>query len=152
MTKLELINSPIESALRIIMLLNNFKEEQFSLDEIVKLDYYIIHIHDFNSTSESIHPAIPNRENELLTRRKLIIQSIQILESRALIKINYTKTGIRYTTNQLAAKVVEYFETPYAIKLSENIRVLSEQKINEVIFSVESLIKKDSQLWVNKLP
>lgn len=151
MNKLELLNSPLESSLRIIMILNQFKKSAFSIDEIILLDYYVIHLHDFDSSFNSIHPPIPNRENELLIRRELVISGIQILESRSLIKVNYTEYGIKYSTNELANHFTKYMESPYSYKLSKNIDTISANSVDKILKSVEMLIKRDSELWINEL-
>ncbi|MCT1183583.1 hypothetical protein EFL99_10110 [Lactococcus lactis] len=151
MNKLELINSPLETALRIIIILSILRQEIPTLDEIVMLDYYVLHANDFDPALESIHPDIPNRENELLIRRKLVIEGLRILESRSLIKINYTKTGIRYCTNELSNQVVKYLESPYSSKVTRNISESSTKSFDEIMLSVRKLITEDSNIWINKL-
>lgn len=151
MNKVDLLNGSLESSLRILYILDKFQELRFNVNEIVLLDYYIIHLHDFEKSSQSIHPPIPNRENELLVRREQVIKGIQFLESRSLIQVNYTKYGIKYSTNKLANFLIKYMESDYAEKLSNNISIINTKNIEEILETVENLIKKDSKLWVNEL-
>lgn len=151
LNKNEILNSSLETALRILMLLKSNSRDQLDVDEILFLDYFILHINDFNSNMQSIHPSIPNRENEIFIRRQAIQQAILLLESRRLIDINYTLTGIRYSSNDLTSSFVDYFESPYVEKLQDNLNVLNRQNIFTLVEEIRGSILNNSKLWTNDL-
>ena len=150
MNKADIINSSLETSLRISLMLNQLFDIKLNADEIVLLDYYIIHLNDFDSTYDSIHPNIPNRENELLIRRKLVLDSINILESRSLINVNYTESGIRYSGNFLTSELSQNLESTYSCKLVQNISSIDTTKLDDIFQSVKTLINENSNLWVNE--
>ncbi|CEI82956.1 ABC-three component system middle component 2 [Oceanobacillus oncorhynchi] len=148
--KNDMLNSTLETALRILMLLRNMPDNQLDIDEILLLDYYVLHINDFNSKMESLHPSIPNRENEILVRRKIIQQSILLLDSRNLLTTNYTSSGIRYSSNQLTISFVDYLETPYAEKIKTNISKVNEKSKIELVEEIKKHIYNNPKFWLNE--
>lgn len=149
--KNDILNSSLETALRILMLLKNNSNEQLDVDEILFLDYFVIHINDFDSKLESMHPSIPNRENEIFIRRQAIQQAILLLESRKLIDIKYTSTGIRYSSNDLTTSFVDYFESPYVEKLKENLNSLNQKNKSTLLTEIKESIFNNSKLWSDDL-
>lgn len=149
LNKNEILNSPLETALRILMLLKSNSSDQLDVDEILFLDYFVLHINDFNSKLESIHPSIPNRENEIFIRRQSIQEAILLLESRKLIDINYTSTGIRYSSNDLTSLFVAYFESSYMERLKKNLNEINQKNISKLAKEIKENILSDSRLWMN---
>lgn len=148
--KNDILNSSLETALRILMLLRNIPSEQIDIDEILLLDYFVLHINDFNSKMESIHPSIPNRENEIFVRRETIQQSILLLESRNLITTSYTPSGIRYSSNNLTISFVDHLESSYAEKVKRNISIVNEESKRDLVKSIKKTIFSNPKLWSNE--
>ncbi|KGL40495.1 hypothetical protein HCA64_01305 [Listeria booriae] len=151
MNKYNLLNSPIELGLRIIILLETVENADFDVDDILLLDYYVLHINDFDSKLKSIHPAIPNRENEIFVRRKSIQDSLLFLESLNLIKTNYTANGITYARNSMNNNFSDYLESPYASKLKRNIEEIKGENTEILIRNLKVSLFDNPQLWIDKL-
>ncbi|EAC3180743.1 hypothetical protein KQY60_000934 [Listeria monocytogenes] len=151
MNKNDILNSSLEIALRILTLLRAVPDEQLDVDEILLLDYFVLHIHDFDSKLNSIHPSIPNRENEIFVRRQAVQQAIYLLESRQLLTTSYTSTGIRYSSNNLTISFVDYFESPYANKLKDNIAIINEKSKRALVKEIKESLFSSTNLWKNNL-
>ncbi|MBC2077872.1 hypothetical protein HCA99_01430 [Listeria booriae] len=150
MNKYSLLNSPIEISLRIIILLESIENSHFDVDDILLLDYYILHINDFDTKLKSIHPAIPNRENEIFVRRKGIQNSLALLESLNLIQTNYTMEGITYSSVPSNKTFSDYLETPYSIRLKENIKSINVENLDSIIANIKESLFDNPQLWIDK--
>lgn len=151
MNKYNLLNSRIEISLRIIILLECIENAHFDIDDILLLDYYILHINDFDSKFKSIHPAIPNRENEIFVRRKGIQDSLAFLESLNLIQTNYTMKGITYSSISESNFFSDYLETPYSINLKENIKSIKVENLDNLIVNLKESLFSNPKLWIDKL-
>lgn len=151
MNKNDILNSSLEIALRILTLLRAVPDEQLDVDEILLLDYFVLHTNDFDSKLISIHPSIPNRENEIFVRRQAVQQAIYLLESRQLLTTSYTSTGIRYSSNNLTISFVDYFESPYANKLKDNIATINEKSKRALVKEIKESLFSSANLWKNNL-
>lgn len=151
MKKNEILNSVTEVSLRIAILLESLGEKCLDINQITVLDYYILHINDFNISMNSLHPPIPHRENQLLIKREITQEAVFLLRSRGLIKKNYTKMGIKYSSNELTRAFVGYFETNYAIQLVENMKTIPINQIEEFINKILNDISNETNYWVNGL-
>lgn len=151
MNKNDILNSSVEIALRILTLLSAVPDEQLDIDEILLLDYFILHTHDFDSKLKSIHPSIPNRENEIFVRRQSMQQAIYLLESRQLLTTSYTSTGICYSSNNLTISFVDYFESSYANKLKDNLSIISKKGQRALVKEIKETLFSSPNLWKNNL-
>lgn len=139
-----LLNSDVEISLRILILLDSeFGKKLLDIDEILYLDYLAIHISDFDSSLTSIHPSIPKKEQEMLVRRGSVQKAIFLLSSRNLISIKYTKSGIKYASNDFTHLFVNYFESSYAKRIKENIKILTQQSKLELLVIAKEMILND---------
>lgn len=105
-------NTPLETGIRLVILLVQAYPEAYSLDRLVMLDHVLVHTSDFNGP-ESVHPASPYRVAEPYVRRELIQRSLVLFRSRALIDEIPTKDGFLWRAGEPAAPFVECLTTPY---------------------------------------
>jgi hypothetical protein len=120
--KLKVFNSPLEIALRILLILQMGDKKTMSLDRLIIYDYLILNSGDIPNAPQSLHPSLPNRSSQLLIKRELIQKALLILASKELIIVKYTKQGIHYKSSKLAQPFISYFETPYFDKLKDRIQ------------------------------
>ncbi|MET1249168.1 ABC-three component system middle component 2 [Sporolactobacillus sp. STCC-11] len=111
-------NTPLEIGLRVLIILNELTEETIDLNRLVIYDYFINHSSDFDKTSKSLRPSIPQRFGELILKRKVIQEGIYLMYSRELLDIHYTLNGIYFKSNQLTKEFLKYFDSTYALELS----------------------------------
>src|SRR4051794_37731105 len=91
----ELFNSPLETGVRSVVLLNTAYPRAFDLKELTWLDHLVVHTGDI-SGPESLHPNVPHRDGELLVRRSLVEQGITLMRSLHMIEAKYGSSGIVY--------------------------------------------------------
>jgi hypothetical protein len=113
-----LFKSPLESGLRVLILLTHAYPKAFDTQRLVSLDYLLVHSGDANGP-ESIHPPTPLRAGELLVRRELIEKGIMLLLSRSLIERELTREGIYFKANDNSAAFLDSLSSSYVSSLRE---------------------------------
>lgn len=66
-----LFNSPLETGVRAIVVLNAAYPRAFDVTEIAWFDHLVVHTGDIGGP-QSLHPDVPQRSGELLVRRRLV--------------------------------------------------------------------------------
>jgi hypothetical protein len=112
MTTDTLFNNPVESALRSLILLVEAFPQSIELQKLVYLDYLLVHSADAGGPA-SLHPATPQREGEVVVRRGLIEQGLNLLLVRGLIERQAATDGFRYAANDSAGGLVVSLAAPY---------------------------------------
>lgn len=108
----ELFNSPLETGVRSVVLLNTAYPRAFDLKELTWLDHLVVHSGDI-SGPESLHPNVPHRDGELLVRRSLVEQGVTLMRRLHMIEAKYGATGIVYTALDQAGPFVKLIRTEY---------------------------------------
>lgn len=108
----ELFNSPLETGVRSVVLLNTAYPRAFDLKELTWLDHLVVHTGDI-SGPESLHPNVPHRDGELLVRRSLVDQGITLMRSLHMIEASYASSGIVYAALDQAGPFVSLIRTEY---------------------------------------
>ena len=110
--KLKLFNSPLETGLRTVVLLNAAYPRAFDLRELTWLDHLVVHTSDI-SGPHSLHPNVPHRDGELLVRRSLVEQGVTLMRRLHLIDTKFSSQGIVYSATDDAAQFVGLIRTEY---------------------------------------
>ncbi len=124
--KIKIFNSPEEVGVRILFILS-ICNKRMSSQRIMYYDYFILHLNDIDSMYESLHPDNPNHSSEIAVKRDIINRSLQLMISKGLLDIKYTKTGIYYQKNTITDAFLQMFKNGYVDKLKQNINVVSER-------------------------
>ncbi|WP_413524975.1 ABC-three component system middle component 2, partial [Photobacterium phosphoreum] len=66
-----IFNSPLETGIRAICILTVNPSLNFDLQQLVALDYLVVHTGDFENGPKSLHPNVNARAGELIIRRQL---------------------------------------------------------------------------------
>ena len=135
----QLFNSPLETGVRSVVLLNTAYPRAFDLRELVWLDHLVVHTGDIFGP-ESLHPNVPHRDGELLVRRSLVEQGITLMSSLHMVEAKYGKSGIVYAALDQAAPFVKLIRSEYGRVLKERAAWLigylserGEEHLHEVI-------------------
>lgn len=145
--KYRLFNSPLEIALRVLLILNLGKKKSFSLERLIIYDYLILNSGDIEDAPESLHPSLPNRSSQLLIKRELLQKALLILASKELILINYTKSGIQYAPSKLTEPFISYFDSQYFKELKERVIWIAESFKSKNDKSLEKYISVNIAKW-----
>jgi hypothetical protein len=114
-----LFNTPIESGLRSLFVLEAVGPEECDLQRLVIYDYLLVHSDDVPAGPPALHPATPLRSGELLVRRTLVEHGLRLLIRKGLVTKNYTKAGIYFSASKHAKRFLEYFTSEYARRCAE---------------------------------
>lgn len=145
--KNRIFNSPLEIALRVLLILSLGKKVSYSLERLIIYDYLILNSGDLDNAPESLHPSLPNRSSQLLVKRKLVQKALLILASKELIIIKYLKSGIQYAPSKLAEPFIAYFDSHYYNELKERVMWVAESFKNRNDKSLEKFISVNIEKW-----
>ena len=120
-----LFNSPLEAGIRAVFILENLRPEAMDLNDLILLDYLVVHTADIGGP-ESLHPEIPNKEGELLVRRRLIENSLDLMHRCHLVERHLDERGVTFSASDEARNFLEVMETGYATRLKERAHWLAE--------------------------
>ena len=115
----DVFNTPLEAGLRSLILLNSYHPNFIDFETIVKLDYVIVYSKDFGGAS-NLHPSVPNRKGELIIRRDLVRDGLNMMKRLGLIDGLYDEKGIRYSVTGDAEPLLRLMKSKYTQKLKTN--------------------------------
>jgi hypothetical protein len=105
-------NTPLETGIRVLILLGEGYPQPFSLDRLVMLDHVLVHTGDFDGP-RSVHPASPYRVAEPYVRRELVQRSLILLRSRGLAVELPSDMGFLWQAGEPAAPFIELLTAQY---------------------------------------
>ncbi|MEP7165204.1 MAG: ABC-three component system middle component 2 [Ferruginibacter sp.] len=111
-------NSPLECGLRSMVILECAFPNVYDLQRLVFFDYLLVHSADAGGP-ESLHPPTPHRSGEVLVRRKIIEQGLNLFLSRRLIEKKYTEKGIVYNATEKTTPFLDNLRTKYSLSLKD---------------------------------
>ena len=153
----QLFNTPIESGLRSLFVLDAVEPSACDLQRLVIYDYLLVHSKDVDGP-RSLHPATPLRSGELLVRRNLVGHGLQMMIRKGLVQKEFTAEGILFTATNYAKPILKYFRSKYAercreisVWISDHFQSLSDDELREFVrgnlgrWGTE--FTRDSWLW-----
>ncbi|MDP9702408.1 hypothetical protein J2T16_005386 [Paenibacillus intestini] len=145
--KLLLFNSTLEVSLRLLVLLSQDSNKTYDTDRLVILDYFILHAKDIDCEQENLHPSLPLRSSEIIIKRKLVSEGLELLISRGLIEIIYKDTGIYYKSNKLTHMFTNLLKSDYFNRLKGLSNWVVEKYGSFDTPELNSIVNKNIQLW-----
>lgn len=106
-------NTPLEAGLRSLFILAAAGQRSFDSQRLVYFDYILVHSADLGG-EESLHPRTPSQKGELLVRRQLVQDGLELMRSRDLVIRKFAATGIVYKATPAGRHVASEFESSYA--------------------------------------
>ncbi len=134
-----LFNSPLETGVRALAILDAAYPKAFDLSELTWLDHLVVHTADINGP-ESLHPDLPHRTGELLVRRQVIEQGLMLMRQQHLVVVQSASRGILFKASDDGAAVMELVKSRYAQALkararwlADHIRPLSSNELKRMV-------------------
>jgi hypothetical protein len=115
----QVFNTPLECGMRSVALLLAAYPKFFDIQRLVQYDYLIVHSGDVDGGPPSIHPATPHRSGELLVRRQLIEEGLNLMGRRLVVEKMFTGSGIMYGAGEYAILFMDALTSEYAVQLKE---------------------------------
>lgn len=119
-----LFNTPFEISLHVVMLLDAV-DTKITLDRIAAYDFIAIYCEDFEIADESLNGENGFSFSEFSTRRNVTKNAIKDLVIDGLTTVIDGETGILYSISESGKKMSEGFQSEYAIRYKEQIRLVA---------------------------
>src|SRR5215471_18070829 len=97
-----LFNGALETGVRAVIVLGAAHPRAFDIAKLCWCDHLVVHTSDINGPP-SLHPDIPQRTGELLVRRRLVEDGVNLMRRLHLINSATTDSGIVYTATDGAS-------------------------------------------------
>jgi hypothetical protein len=143
---MELFNSPLETGIRALVVLDAAHPGAFDLSQLTWFDHLVVHTGDVGGPP-SIHPDLPHRSGELFVRRPVIEASLALMRRLHLVEVVVDEHGFLYRASDEAYPLVELMRSPYARDLKERARWLAENVCNLGADSIERLVAEKIGRW-----
>lgn len=147
--KIKIFNSPEEVGVRILFILD-VCGNRMSSQRIMYYDYFALHLNDIDDNYDSLHPDNPNHSSEIAVRREKINQGLNLMISKGLLNVKYSKTGIYYQKNQLTSSFIELFQNGYSNRLKQNITIVDKLFREYSDNKIYKYVNKNIGSWVGE--
>lgn len=146
MSRVPLFNSALETGVRSVAILNAVHPRGFDLLRLTWLDHLVVHTSDIGGP-ESLHPDIPQRTGELLVRRRLVEEGINMMRRLHLIDASANAEGVVFIAAEDAAAFVESLRTQYGRVLRERAAWLAKYLADHDDDAIARLIAERIGRW-----
>src|SRR5688572_8487641 len=100
-------NSPFETGVRTVVILQAAAPNEFDLEQLTTLDHFVVHTGDLGGP-DSLHPPVQARWAELVVRRKLVQDGLALMVLKGLVRYHVNDKGHYYSAGDEAATFVEH--------------------------------------------
>ncbi len=122
----KLFNTPFELSLHVVLLLD-VADTGLTLDRIAAYDFVAIYCEDFGIADRSLNGENGFAFSELSARRNLTKTAIKDLVVDGLVIATDDETGILYSVSESGRKMSEGFQSEYAERYKELMRLVVEK-------------------------
>jgi hypothetical protein len=144
-----LFNSPLETGVRSVVLLNAAHPKKFDLGALTLLDHVVVHTADIGGP-ESLHPTIPQRTGELLVRRQLVEAGLLLMRRIHLVDMETTNEGLYYAAADDASSIVDLMRTPYAVALKQRANWLADHLRDHDVAEIRKAMAERIDVWATE--
>ena len=113
-----LFNSALETGVRAVVILDAIFPRSLDVAHLTWCDHLVVHTADIGGPS-SLHPDIPQRTGELLVRRRLVEDGVNLMRRLHMIDAEVGAHGIRFHASEESSSFVEALRTEYASDLKQ---------------------------------
>jgi len=124
--KAPLFNSPLETGLRALIVLEAFYPRACSLTELTWFDHLVVHTGDVDGPP-SLHPDLLPRAGELFVRRRLVEDSLRLMHRLHLVDVQRDLDGVHFLASEDAPSFIDMLQTPYSLDLKDRAHWLARQ-------------------------
>jgi len=142
-----LFNSPLETGVRTVVLLDAAAPEALDLTHLTWLDHLVVHTEDLPEGPLSLHPDIPQRSGELIVRRQNVEEGLRLMARLHMVEARYSAEGIAYAATEESAHFVQLIRTAYGRALKDRAKWLIEYVTHSDPAFLVNLIKEKVGRW-----
>ncbi|WP_426532763.1 ABC-three component system middle component 2 [Bradyrhizobium sp. McL0615] len=142
-------NSPLETGIRALVLLEAFYPRQCDLIEMTWLDHLVVHTADLDGDDvpKSLHPDLPNRAGELLVRRRLLERSLRLMQQMHLVDVSDSEKGICFVASQDAPSFLDLLQSTYTVQLKQRAKWMANRFAHMGGAEIKTLIEAKIGRW-----
>jgi ABC-three component (ABC-3C) system Middle Component 2 len=111
-----LFNGSLETGVRAVVVLDAAYPRSLDLARLTWFDHLVVHTADIGGPP-SLHPDIPQRTGELLVRRRLVEEGVNLMRRLHMIDANVCPHGIVFEAGEEASAFVDSLRSGYAREL-----------------------------------
>lgn len=141
-----LFNSPLETGLRSLIVLDAFHPRSCTASELTWFDHLVVHTADL-AGPVSLHPDLPSRGGELLVRRRLVEDGIRLMLHADLVTVVDAEDGVRFVASDEAPSFVDLLVAPYCEQLKKCARWLADQLGDRPEDEIRSIVHERLGRW-----
>lgn len=141
-----LFNSPLEAGVRSVVILDACYPRALDLNQMTWMDHLVVHTRDIGGP-DSLHPDIPQRNGELLVRRRLVDEGLKLMRKRHMITVVNDVSGVNYKASEESASFVQLIRTPYGTALKNRASWLADFLQNHADTEIEAIIRDKIGRW-----
>lgn len=141
-----LFNSPLETGIRATVVLDSLYPKAFDLAHLTWFDHLVVHTQDIGGPA-SLHPDIPQRTGELLIRRRIVEDGLQLMRRLHLVDASTTPQGILYQAREEATAIIDSMRSTYARALKDRAKWLAHYLSSAPDGAVRDLIIERIGRW-----
>jgi hypothetical protein len=141
-----LFNSALETGVRAVVILDAIHPRAFDLTHMTWCDHLVVHTGDIGGPA-SLHPDIPQRTGELLVRRKLVEDGVNLMRRLHMIDADVGANGIQFRASEEASSFVEALRTDYAATLKKRAEWLAKYLLEKSDADLTGLITDRIGRW-----
>jgi hypothetical protein len=116
--QIKLFNGALETGVRAAVVLDALYPRSFDLAHLTWFDHLVVHTADIGGPP-SLHPDIPQRTGELLVRRRLVEDGLNLMRRLHLVDMQITERGILYLAFEEASAFVDSLRSKYGRELKD---------------------------------
>lgn len=146
MPERRLFNGAVETGIRSLVILNAAYPRMYDINELVWFDHLVVHSEDIGGPP-SIHPKIPQRTGEVLVRRSLVQDGLDLMRRYGLIEIAATENGVCYQATDSAYPLVQLLSSQYSKELKNRAEWLVEFVTDMTSSAIKELVLSKLGNW-----
>lgn len=116
------------------------------LAELTWFDHLVVHTGDLDGPA-SLHPDLPGQTGELLVRRRLVEESLHLMQRMHLVDEVHDELGIRFVASEEAPSFVDLLQSQYNEALKERARWVARRFAHHSPAEIEAYISAKIGRW-----
>ena len=142
----------LETGLRALVVLEAMYPRPCDLQEMTWYDYLVVNSADIDGRDgeeapESLHPALPGRQDALTIRREVVEESLRLMHRVHLVDVRQDEDGIRYVAGEDAPSFLDALRSPYIMRLKERAVWLADRFADMTVVQVAEVVDSHVGRW-----
>ena len=144
------LNTGIESQYRLLLLLSELPEGDYSCTWLSALDFIVVYGAVFNVTETNLHGDNWMKFTEYFTRTLVVNDGLRNLAFKGWVKVTAGETGFRYGISEIGRETAAELKTRYALEYCQTARMAIDLYGNFNEEELDHMIHEASIFFLNQ--